>query len=742
MTASDAPVPENDDLNEAVFQHPETVGPYHIVEVLGEGGMGVVYAAEQVRPVRRRVALKMMKLGMDSKEILGRFQTERQALAVMEHPGIAKVLDAGVSEAGRPYFVMELVRGIRIDEYCDRYRLSTQERIKLFVALCQAVQHAHQKGVIHRDLKPTNILVTEQDGVRVPKIIDFGIAKATGHRLSEATVVTTLGQAMGTLAYMSPEQAEGSELDVDTRSDIFSLGVILFEILVGRVPVDPKEKGVPTFLAQLVSRDTTIPALRDRLPDEGQDVVRTRRYETANGLALDLTRYLKEEPVRARPPTATYRVRKFVRRHRASVGAMLVAVFALIGGTAAATVGLIRARRAESAALVAEAHAQTEAQTARQVSDFLTGIFEVNNPGEALGNTITAREILDRGALQVETELADEPVVQARLMTTIGEVFRRLGLYTDAERLLHASLDVRERVLASDDPEVGEALYYLGLVHSSRGDYQEAQTVLTRARAIFEADTVSDGRRRADILSALGGSYLNQVRLEEAEPLLRLALEEHTRLRGTDDPKVATALSDLGAMYLYGGSLEEAEEYILRSLEIRESRLAVQHPQTAVTYNNLGVLYWSLERYPEALDAYERAREIWENTLGAEHPRVGSVLNNVAEAQWAMGRFAEAEPLFQQALAVKERTLAPDHPAIATTLVGLANVYRDQGRHSAAAPLYRRAIRVLESSLGASHTRLLDPLDDFAKSLRAAGDDTEAERTEARTRTIRERASR
>ena len=373
------------------FEHPEQIGPYHITQVIGEGGMGVVYMAEQKEPVRRTVAVKMMKVGMDTKEIIGRFEAERQALAVMDHANIAKVLDAGATDAGRPFFVMEYVRGIPLDEYCDGRKLSTQDRLKLFVPVCRAVQHAHQKGVIHRDLKPTNVLVSDQDGAPIPRIIDFGIAKATGQRLTETTLVTSLGQAMGTPGYMSPEQAEMSGLDVDTRTDIYSLGVMLYELLIGRLPLDPAEVGLQAFIAQLVMRDTnprtpseclsslgpdqdTIAEFRrtdpgslkralkgdlDWIVMKAIDPDRTRRYETANGLAHELERVLAGEPVLARPPSARYRFTKFVQRNKASVIAAGIVGVALVVATIATSIGMVRATRAEQqAAQDAEAATQ------------------------------------------------------------------------------------------------------------------------------------------------------------------------------------------------------------------------------------------------------------------------------------------------------------------------------------------------------------------------------------------------
>jgi tetratricopeptide (TPR) repeat protein/tRNA A-37 threonylcarbamoyl transferase component Bud32 len=745
-------------------QHPETIGPYHVVNVIGEGGMGVVYAAEQLHPVRRRVAIKMMKAGLDSRDVMGRFQAEREALAVMDHPGIAKVLDAGVGGSGRPYFVMELVRGIRIDEYCDRFRLTVPERLELFIQLCQAVQHAHQKGVVHRDLKPSNVLVTERDLKAVPKIIDFGIAKATGHHLTDAPVVTTLGQAMGTLAYMSPEQAEGSDLDVDTRADIYSLGIILYELLVGRVPVDPKEKGITYFLSQLVSRDVPFPAPAERLVDDaaaaqarGTDAAtlrrvirgdlqwivmkaidkdRSRRYQTANGFSLELRRFLDDEPVLARPPSPGYRLSKLVRRHRGVVVAGAVAVIALVAGAAAAGVGFVRARAATQEARVAEAQAETEAATARQVSDFLIDLFEVNDPMVARGGLMTVREILDRGARRVDAELADQPVVRARMMSAMGTVYQGLGLYEDALALLGRALTLREASLPPDDPEVAESLQRLGDLQRNRGDLEPSEGNLRRALAIQEAKLGPDADEVGHTLLSLGSTVLARGRPAEAEPLLTRALAVEERALGTEHQKVAAIVQELGTVAYFLGEYTKASQYWARAISIRERQLGPDNPDIASALNNLGGVYYLEGRYDEALAAYERARGIWTKVLEPDHPRFGTVLTNIGETYVALGRLDEAEPMLLEALRIKERNLSPDEPSIATTLKSLADVYRDEGRMREAEARYRRALQILETVFGPNHPRLRPILESYTEMLRRDGREEEAKAMEARVASL------
>src|SRR5579864_4037829 len=368
------------------------IGRYKILEQIGEGGFGVVYVAEQREPVKRRVALKIIKLGMDTRQVVARFEAERQALALMDHPNIAKVLDAGATDSGRPYFVMELVRGVKLTDYCDQNKLSTKQRLELFIPVCQAIQHAHQKGIIHRDIKPSNILVTLHDGVPVPKVIDFGIAKATQQDLTDKTVYTQLQQFVGTPAYMSPEQAEMSGLDVDTRSDIYSLGVLLYELLTGRTPFDPKElmsQGIDamrktirekepvrpsTKVATLQAEELTTTAARraaeapkliillrgdlDWIVMKCLEKDRTRRYETANGLAFDLKRHLHNEPVLARPPTTAYKLQKAFRRNKLLFTAGVAVGVALLLGIVGTTVGLLQAKAAKALALRTRSEAE------------------------------------------------------------------------------------------------------------------------------------------------------------------------------------------------------------------------------------------------------------------------------------------------------------------------------------------------------------------------------------------------
>jgi non-specific serine/threonine protein kinase/serine/threonine-protein kinase len=494
-------------LASSTLRASDTIGLYVLLEKLGEGGMGEVWRAEQTQPIRRHVALKVIKAGLDTKTVVARFEAERQALALMEHPAIAKVYDAGVTPRGLPFFAMEYVPGVSITEYCDRQQLALKERLTLMASVCEGVQHAHQKGVIHRDLKPSNILVALQDGHPVPKIIDFGVAKATGKRLTEHTLFTELGMIIGTPEYMSPEQAESTGLDVDTRTDVYALGVMLYELMSGALPFEPRElraAGYEELRRRIREVDPPRPSTRvARLGPDSTEIARarrieprrlvsrlrgdldwiamkclekdrTRRYGSPAELAADLRRHLENEPVLAGPPSTAYRARKFVRRHRigvatVSLAALALAVFAISTAAQARRIAAERDR------------ADREAEVSRRVTEFMTNLFRVSDPSESRGNTVTAREILDRGAEQIGTELSAEPEVQARLMLTMGNVYASLGLWRTAEPLDEKALALCRSVLGPEHPETLRARHGAFRSGSVRGRARVARTHGRRA---------------------------------------------------------------------------------------------------------------------------------------------------------------------------------------------------------------------------------------------------------------------
>ncbi len=743
-------------MTELPRELPERVGPYRVLQRLGEGGMGAVYEAEEIGPVRRRVAVKVVRTGLNSQDVITRFDAERQALALMNHPGIAKVFQAGTTDAGEPYFTMELVHGLPITEYCDAHRLSVAERLELFIDVCRAVQHAHQKSVVHRDLKPSNVLVAEQDGTRQPKIIDFGVAKALGQQLTEHALVTLSGTAVGTAAYMSPEQADPASVDIDTRSDIYSLGVMLYELLVGELPVDPGEAGLHAFLARIAAGQTNPPTpsahvdgrgdsgavaftrstdprkLRRELRGDLDWIVmmamhpdRSRRYATANSLAEDLRRHLDNQPVIARPPGTRYRIGKFVQRHRVGVAAAGVVAVAIVAGVVLATVGFVRATRAER-------HAAQEAAAAQQVTAFLVDLFNVNDPGQARGSALTAREILERGASRVETELAAQPLLQARLMLTLGTVHQQLGLYDQARPLLEDAVRIRERELGPRDPLVADALKALGDVARSKGDLALADSAYGRALAIRIAAFGPEHVDVASSLAALATLRYSQGRMTEAESLYKQVLPLDERLRSAGDPVRARNLRGLGVVYWAQGRYADAEPVFRRALDLQERTLGPDHYDAASTLNNLGGTYYQMGRYQDALHYYERARPVLEKSLGPQHSTVIGLYNNLGETYWKLGQFREAEPLLRAALAAKEKTLTPGHASIGTTLHALAGLLRDEGRYREAEPLYRRALAIREIAATTNPRPLAETLRDYAEMLRRAGRAAEGARLDAR----------
>jgi tetratricopeptide (TPR) repeat protein len=782
-------------------------GRYKLLEEIGSGGMGVVYLAEQVEPVRRRVALKVIKLGMDTKSVIARFEAERQALAVMSHPNIARVFDAGATAAGRPYFVMELVQGVPITDYCDRNTLTTTERLELLIPVCEAVQHAHQKGVIHRDLKPSNILVSVLDGRPQPKIIDFGIARATSQRLSTATFVTEQGQMIGTPDYMSPEQAEMSGLDVDTRTDIYSLGVILYQLLTGDLPFDParlraggmgeiqkmlREVEPPKASTRVGTRKgTRTEAAEKRRTDPGSlrrllrgdlDWItmramakdRTRRYASASELAADIERHLHSEPVLAGPPRASYRIGKYIRRHKVGVAAAGIALAAVLVGTAGTSLGFIKARRAERKAVM-------EAETAKQVSDFLVSLFAVSDPSESRGNTVTAREILDQGAARIEKDLAGQPLTQARLMTTIGDVYKGLGLYAKAGTMLDKGLALRRERLGEKSPEVLDSLQDVGDLRRREGKYDEAERTLKQALAVSEAVRGTDDLQTAIVLHSLGVLYDTQGRFAEAESLLRRAVAIREKVLGPADvdvarslnslavtlwnegryadaesalkrslaikekalgenhPDVANTLTNLGILYKTQGNYRDAEPYLVRSLAVMEKVYGPDHPDVADNLNNLAVFYEEQKKYPQAEAAYKRALAIWEKALGPEHSDVGIVLHNMANLYRNEGKFTQAEPLYLRSQAIWEKSLGPDHPYVAASFRERATLYREMKKPAEAESLYKRALVLGEKNSAADPLELAQTLTDYAALLRDMKRDKEAAALEARAKTIQEK---
>jgi serine/threonine protein kinase/tetratricopeptide (TPR) repeat protein len=733
------------------------IGPYLLRRRIGEGGMGLVWEADQQEPIRRRVALKMVKRGMDTAEFIARFSSERQALAMMNHPAIARVLDAGATEEGRPYFVMEYVEGVPLNVYCDQERLSVRRRLELFIHVCEGVQHAHQKAIIHRDLKPSNVLVTEVDGQPLPKIIDFGVAKALDRSQFDDTLSTGAGQLIGTPEYMSPEQTGLTGEGLDTRTDVYALGVLLYELLVGQRPFRREDLAALNFLEVLqVIREVEPPRPSTRAttiarhtPEVARDLAhnrgcepelmarglrgdldwitmkalekdRERRYDSASALAEDVRRHLADEPVNAGPPSRRYRMRKFVRRHRTGVLAGATALVAILLGIAGTTTGMIRAVNAER-------RARLEAETARQVSGFLVGLFEVADPDQARGNTITAREILDAGSDRIGRELSGQPQTQARLLGTMGTVYRKLGLYEEAEPKLQRALELRRAVPGVPAADLAAALGDLADLHLDQARYKEAEAAITEALPLID-DTEGAGRLHlASRLTDLGSVYRRQGRFDEADPLYRRALDLRLGELGPRATEVAASHNSLAILSWNRGRFDEAERLYGQALAIWEAAYGQDHADVAKGLNNLALLYHHQRRYDQAQAMYTRAVGIYERILGAEHPRLATAINNLALVVHEQGRLEEAEPLYRRALAIRESVLGPGHPDVAQTLNNIGNLQRDRRRWDEARADYDRALAIRTAALGSGHADVGWTLRDLGRLEREQGSPQAAE---------------
>jgi non-specific serine/threonine protein kinase/serine/threonine-protein kinase len=746
---------------------PLEIGPYRLLRRIGEGGMGEVWEAEQSAPLERRVAVKLVKLGMSTRQFLARFESERQALALMEHPSIARVLDGGATDAGRPYFVMEYVEGAPITEYCDRVRMTVPARIELFIAVCEGVQHAHQKGIIHRDLKPSNVLVTEIDGRAVPKIIDFGVAKATFGSLTDKTAHTVLGGWIGTPAYMSPEQAQISD-DLDTRTDVYSLGVMLYELLTGVAPFDAATLGAagvdemrrlirdvepprPSTRVRSAAATTTETAERRRVEPaalikrlagdldwivmKALEKEKERRYGSPAELAADLRRHLQSEPVLAGPPSRVYRARKFVRRHRVLVAASTAVAIALLAAVIGITAGLLRARREAQRANQAAADASATAA-------FLADLFRSEDPSQALGSDLSARDILERGSERLRTELADQPGTRAKLLETIGVVYRNLGLLEESEASLRESLEARRRLAAEggDDRsrELASALHELATTFKDRGKFDEAEPLLEEAVVIMETLPAGDPLRLS-ILTNTGLFYRDRADSERAEPILVQAVAEARAAKGLAPAELATALNNLALHYHSSRRPDLAEPLFLEAIATAERAGEAIQPDLGVMYNNMGLVYVEARRYEDAEAMYDKSLAIFERVLGGDHPRVAVVLHNYGDLLRDEGETDRAAAAYQRSRSILEARLGPDHPNVATSLIGSAQLLASTGRREEAAAQLERAIAIREAAFGAGNPRLREPLTHYAALLRDMGREAEAVKAEARLAEVAER---
>ena len=700
---------------------PASIGPYTLIRELGHGGMGQVWLAEQTEPVRRRVALKLIKGGIYDAAIVQRFHSERQSLALMDHPAISKVFEAGATPTGQPYLVMEYVDGLPITDYCDKKKLEIPDRLKLFLQVCDGVQHAHQKAIIHRDLKPSNILVAEVDGKPTPRIIDFGLAKASAPVDGE-TMFTREGSFLGTPGYMSPEQADPGMRDIDTRADVYSLGVILYELLTGCLPIDGaqwKNQRFEDVLRQLRETEaprpsTKVTASRDTLTARAEsrncepkqlskllrgdldwitlkalEKDRERRYGTPSELGADLDCYLENRPVMARPASRAYRLRKYLRRNRLPA-AVTAAVFALL--LAFVVTEQVELRRITR-----------ERDRADRITEFMTNMFQVSDPSEARGNGITAREILDKASDDIKTGLAKDPEAQAQMMEVMGEVYESLGLYSRAQVLLTQAVETRRRVFGVSRPDTLKSMRYLAWVLYDQGRYGEAEKLQQEALEVYRRTLGLENAATLAVMSDLAACFSAQFRYADAEKLQRETLDIQRRVLGEQGEDTLNSMNNLANTLSNERRYADAEKLRRKTLDIQRRVFGPEYPATLRSMVNLADTLFNETRYAEAEKLEREVLDVQRRVLGPEHPETLMSMYNLAYLLNKTDRSSEAEPLARTTLEIRRRILGPEHKATLKAMVTLATSLLQQRHDQEAEELLEAAISAQKRTLKPDH---------------------------------------
>jgi len=727
------------------------IGRYHLLQKIGEGGMGEVWLAEQTEPVRRRVALKLVKASLNSREVIARFESERQALALMDHPAIARVLDAGSTPQGAPYFVMEYVAGTPITAYCDHHRLSTRERLELFERVCEGVQHAHQKAIIHRDLKPSNILVTEVDGRPAPKIIDFGVAKALTQKLAADTLFTRVGALVGTPEYMSPEQALSSGEDIDIRSDVYSLGIVLYELLAGAPPIELRKIALDEFLRRLREEDPPKPSTRistqdralstelarkrhtephalakqmrgdlDSIALKALEKDRSRRYDSTSDLAADIRRYLNNEAVLAVPPSAAYRARKFMRRYRTALATACAFALVLIVAAAVSVREGIRASR--------------EAAAAQAVNDFLQNDVLAQasansqaGPAARPDPDLKVRTALDRAAARIAGKFDQQPEVEAEIRDTIGQTYMDLGLYPEALKQFERALDLHRGALGAENPKTLRTISRLGRVAYFEGKFPEAEALFHQALAAQRRMLGPENRDTLYSLDNLGNIYYQQGKYARAEALLSQTVEICRRVWGPEHSTTVSAMNNLANVYWAENKLAEAEALYIQVLEIRRRVLGPEHPHTLAVINNLANAYNREGKYAQAEALQTEAVDVKRRVLGPEHSDTLVSMRSLSNIYYRQGKYAQAEALARTTVEITRRVLGPEHVNTLVSMQYLGDIYSHQGKYREAETVYSQALEIMRRVIGPEHPTTLITLSDIASLYQRQGKYTLAE---------------
>lgn len=749
-----------------------TVGHYHITGVIGRGGMGVVYEARQEQP-SRLVALKVINPGVTTEEMLRRFEHEAEILGRLQHPGIAHIYEAGTFDLGagpQPFFAMEYIRGEPLTKYADRVGLGTRDRLSLMVKVCEAVEHAHQKFVIHRDLKPGNILVTEAGE---PKVLDFGVARATDSDIQTTTMRTDIGQLIGTIPYMSPEQAGGDPDDLDTRSDVYALGVVCYELLAGRLPYNLARKMVHEAVRIIREDDPTpLSTVNRTLRGDVEIIVgralekeKDRRFQSAQEFSEEIGRYLNNLPIKSRSPSAAYRVRKFTRRNKVLVGGVAATFIALVAGLITSLILLgeanaaweAEAQRADELEKVSEFQAsqlsgiETEVMGIRLRRDILdqrqavlqsrgmedpeieaamkeleSSLGGVNFTNVALNSLET--NIFDRALKAIDEQFADQPLVKARLLQTVADTQRELGLLDAATAPQEDALEIRRRVLRDEHPHTLHSI-------SSMGALLRAQGKLTEAAPYYHESLNTARRVLGDahphtllLVNNMGLLYQVQGHLADAERHYREALAGFRRVLGNEHPHALLSIGNMGFLLEEQGKYTEAESYYREALEIRRRVLGSDHPETLISINNMaGVRLQAKGTFAEAEPYFHEALEGFRRVLGDEHPNTLSAVNNMGELLKAQGRFAEAEPYLREALETGRRVLGDEHPTVLITINNMGQLLRAQGKYDEAEPYHREALETSRRVLGKDHVNTLTAINNMGLLFEAQGRYAEAE---------------